>query len=150
MIDAKGGLTVLQALSLAQGFNKTAAQRKAFIIRKNDAKILHLGSDIQNILDGKRTDAGLSNGDVLYVPSSLGKTFGYRGIEAAIQLGTASRSTSTSSLMKRSYKFCNITFENGAASVKKALSKQIIEHRVALSSASSWLLEEFDFLVFDV
>jgi len=88
VIDPKGGLTVLQALSLAQGFNKTAAQRKAMIIRKNDAKIVHLGSDIQNILDGKRTDAGLTDGDVLYVPSSLAKTFTYRGIEAAIQLGT--------------------------------------------------------------
>ena len=88
VIDPNGGITVLQALSLAQGFTRTAAQRKAFIIRKSDGSIVHLGSDIQKILDGKLADAGLHDGDVLYVPSSLAKTFTYRGIEAAIQLGT--------------------------------------------------------------
>jgi polysaccharide export outer membrane protein len=88
IVDPNGGLTVLQALSLAQGFTRTAAQRKAFIIRKSDGSIVHLGSDIQKILDGKIVDAGLHDGDVLYIPSSLAKTFTYRGIEAAIQLGT--------------------------------------------------------------
>jgi polysaccharide export outer membrane protein len=88
VIDPNGGLSVLQALSLAQGFNRTAAQRKSFIIRKSDNSIDHIGSDIQKILDGKLADAGLHDGDVLYVPSSLAKTFTYRGIEAAIQLGT--------------------------------------------------------------
>ena len=88
IIDPNGGLTVLQALSLAQGFTRTAAQRKAVIIHKSDGSIVHVGSDIQKILDGKIQDAELRDGDVLYVPSSLAKTFTYRGIEAAIQLGT--------------------------------------------------------------
>jgi polysaccharide export outer membrane protein len=88
VIDPKGGLNVLQALSLAQGFTKTAAQRRSVIIRKGDNSVLHIDSDVQKILDGKERDSELRDGDILYVPSSLTKTFTYRGIEAAIELGT--------------------------------------------------------------
>ena len=88
LIDPDGGLSVLQAMSLAQGFSRTAAQKKAVIIRRGGTQIEHIGSNLQAILDGKTIDATLHAGDVLYVPSSLTKTFTYRGIEAAIQLGT--------------------------------------------------------------
>lgn len=88
IVDPKGGLNVLQALSLAQGFTKTAAERKSVIIRREDSSILHIGSNVQKILDGKERDLELRDGDVLYVPSSLAKTFTYRGIEAAISAGT--------------------------------------------------------------
>jgi polysaccharide export outer membrane protein len=87
IIDPKGGLDVLQALALAQGFTKTAAQRRSIVIRKSDNSVIHIGSDVQKILDGRERNLQLRSGDILYVPSSLAKTFTYRGIEAAIELG---------------------------------------------------------------
>lgn len=88
VIDPNGGLSILQALTLAQGFTAVAGQKNSVIIRKNTGQVQHIGTNINKVLAGTMPDSELHDGDILYVPSSLTKTFTYRGIEAAIQLGT--------------------------------------------------------------
>jgi polysaccharide export outer membrane protein len=66
-------LTVLQAVSLAQGANRTAALNRARLIRKTDAGRQELPVQLAKILADKAPDQPLSDGDILFVPSSGAK-----------------------------------------------------------------------------
>jgi polysaccharide export outer membrane protein len=88
VIDPNGGLSILQALTLAQGFTQIARQKNAVIIRKDTGQVQRIGANLSKVLAGTMPDSELRNGDVLYVPTSLSKTMAYRGIEAAIEVGT--------------------------------------------------------------
>ena len=44
--------------------------------------------DLAKLLKGEQADLPLKDGDIIWVPSSQLKTFGYRGIEAAIAITT--------------------------------------------------------------
>jgi polysaccharide export outer membrane protein len=89
LVDNNERLSVIEALSLAGGMNKTAALSKTKIIRKLPAGREEVDLDLKHILYGKQADVLISDGDILFVPSSTGKTFLYRGIEAAIGLSTS-------------------------------------------------------------
>jgi polysaccharide export outer membrane protein len=69
--------------------NKTAAMSKTKLIRKLPTGREEVDLDLKHILYGKQADVLVSDGDILFVPSSTGKTFLYRGIEAAIGLSTS-------------------------------------------------------------
>ena len=88
LVDNNERLSVIEALSLAGGMNKTAALSKTKLIRKLPAGREEVDMDLKHILYGKQADVMISDGDILFVPSSIGKTFLYRGIEAAIGLTT--------------------------------------------------------------
>jgi polysaccharide biosynthesis/export protein len=69
-IDKSKGLTVLQALALAQGTNSTA--------KLNSVKIIHekeqgreTSIDLKKILEGKAEDVKLEADDILFVPHSF-------------------------------------------------------------------------------
>ena len=66
-------LTVLQAIALAQGANKTAALNRAKLIRKTDAGRQGSPVSIEKILSDKASDELLADGDILFVPSSRAK-----------------------------------------------------------------------------
>ena len=89
LVDNNERLSVIEALSLAGGMNKTAALSKTKIVRKLPAGREEVDLDLKHILYGKQADVLISDGDILFVPSSIGKTFLYRGIEAAIGLSTS-------------------------------------------------------------
>ena len=89
LVDNNERLSVIEALSLAGGMNKTAALSKTRIIRKLPTGREEVDLDLKHILYGKQADVLISDGDILFVPSSVGKTFLYRGIEAAIGLSTS-------------------------------------------------------------
>jgi polysaccharide export outer membrane protein len=74
----------MQALTLAGGWNKEAALSKAVLIRKIPQGHKELDLDLKRILKGKQADVMVEDGDILYVPTSLGKTLAYRGMEAVI------------------------------------------------------------------
>lgn len=81
-------LTVLQALALAQGANKTAAQDKSRLIHEGATGREEANIPLKKILAGKATDPTLRDGDILFVPSSAAKNWGARSAEAAIALTT--------------------------------------------------------------
>ena len=83
-------VTVLEALSMAEGADAFANKGKVKIMRKtgDPDKRLEIALDLGKILDGKARDVPLEAEDILYVPVSGGKKAFVRGVEAAIQIGT--------------------------------------------------------------
>jgi polysaccharide export outer membrane protein len=90
VLSERDGVSILEALALGGGANRTAALRSARILRasagephRNEVTV-----DIQKILDGKERDWQLNADDVLFVPSSTMKRVSARALEAALQIGT--------------------------------------------------------------
>jgi polysaccharide export outer membrane protein len=83
-------ISVLQALSLAEGLNGAADTRHARILRlKRDAdQREELAVDVKDVLNGKKPDIALRGDDILFIPGSTGKKAALRAIEAAIQTGS--------------------------------------------------------------
>ena len=83
-----GHMTVLQALSLAQGVNSTAALNKATLIRTTDGKKEQTQIALKRILTAQAEDPPLQPEDILFVPASLGKSAARRSLEAIVQTAT--------------------------------------------------------------
>jgi polysaccharide biosynthesis/export protein len=83
-------MSVLQALSLAEGLNSTADSRHAKILRleRNADQRVEMAVDVKGILNGKGRDVPLQGDDILFVPGSTGKKAALRALEAAVQTGT--------------------------------------------------------------
>jgi len=83
-------ISVLQALSLAEGLNTGADPRHAKILRlKPEAdQRVEVAVDVKDALNGKKPDTPLQGEDILFIPGSTGKKAALRGLEAAIQTGT--------------------------------------------------------------
>ena len=83
-------LSVLQALALAEGMNRTAGGKSARVLRpetgSDDRKEIPV--NLNDILSGKMKDTPLNAGDILFVPNSAAKSVTLRTIEAAIQMAT--------------------------------------------------------------
>jgi polysaccharide export outer membrane protein len=84
LIDNDEHISLMQALTLAGGWNREAALSKAVLIRKIPQGHKELSLDLKHVLKGKQADVKVEDGDILFVPTSLGKTLAYRGMEAAI------------------------------------------------------------------
>jgi polysaccharide export outer membrane protein len=84
-------LTVLQAIALAGGANKTAAFSSTKILRPTtggNTPRAETQIDLKKILSSKSPDIPLHADDILYVPNSLAKVVTARTIEAAVSVGT--------------------------------------------------------------
>src|SRR5882762_1277934 len=83
-------ISVLQAISLAEGLNVGADTRHARILRlKREAdQREELQVDVKDVLNGKKPDVALQGDDILFIPGSTGKKAALRTLEAAIQTGT--------------------------------------------------------------
>lgn len=84
LIDNNEHISLMQALTLAGGWSQTAALSKARLIRKVPGGHEQLMLDLKHVLNGKQADVSVEDGDILYIPMSLGKTVAYRGLEAVI------------------------------------------------------------------
>jgi polysaccharide biosynthesis/export protein len=83
-------ITVLQALALAGGVNKTAAASQTRILRagNGDSDRTEAKIDLQKILASKAPDIELHADDILFVPNSTAKNVGIRALEMAANIGT--------------------------------------------------------------
>jgi polysaccharide export outer membrane protein len=90
VLSGKQGLSALEALSLAEGLERTAKAQKARIIRPNAdlAAKLQIPINLDKVLAGKSEDVNLKANDILFVPDSATKNIALRTFEAAIQAGT--------------------------------------------------------------
>jgi len=79
-------LSVLSAVSLAGGLERTAKSDKARIIRNvpGDQKRQEVAVNIKQILAGKTEDIGMGPQDVLVVPSSSSKAFVFNFVPATL------------------------------------------------------------------
>lgn len=84
-----GTLTVLQALALAGGTNRTAKMGGARIIRKTPSGMTETRLELKKMLEAKTPDVTLQADDILFVPISAGKLAAARSTEAALSMATA-------------------------------------------------------------
>jgi polysaccharide export outer membrane protein len=89
VLNEHDSITVLQALSLAGGVDRTASTQNARILRRGAAADRsEIPVNVQKILDGKASDIALEPEDILFIPSSVPKKAALRALEIAIQVGT--------------------------------------------------------------
>ena len=84
LIDNNEHISLMQALTLAGGWNQAAALSKARLSRAVPGGHEQITLDLKHVLEGKQADINVEDGDILYLPMSLGKTLAYRGMEAII------------------------------------------------------------------
>ena len=84
------GVTVLQALSSAEGFGTTPAPQNSKIVRltPGSSERKEIPVDLNKILAGKSEDIAMRPNDILVVPPSGPKRVAARAMEAAIQAAT--------------------------------------------------------------
>jgi len=84
------GVTVLQALSSAEGFGTTPAPQNSKIVRitPGSSERKEIPVDLTKILAGKSEDIAMRANDILVVPISGPKRVAARAMEAAIQAAT--------------------------------------------------------------
>lgn len=88
LID-NGTLTVLQALALAGGTNKTAKMGGVRIIHKGPSGMTETTVPLKKMLEAKAPDVTLQPDDILFVPVSGGRVLAARSFEAAMSAATA-------------------------------------------------------------
>ena len=84
-------ITLLQALTLAEGPDHDASLKKAEILRPRpgmDGDPIQIPVNITDILDGKARDIALQGNDILWVPNSAAKGATRRTIDAVLQAAT--------------------------------------------------------------
>ncbi len=84
-----GQLTVLQALALAGGTNRTAKMGGARIIRKGPNGMTETPVAIKKMLEAKSPDVTLQADDILFIPVSAGRVVAARSLEAAMAMATS-------------------------------------------------------------
>jgi polysaccharide export outer membrane protein len=90
VMENNENLTVLQAIALAQGLGKNAALNDARIIRKTVSGRTEIPVELKKILQSKSgyADVAMQAEDILFVPTSAGKSAARRTMEAVIQITT--------------------------------------------------------------
>jgi polysaccharide biosynthesis/export protein len=90
VLSEKEKISVLQALSLAEGLDRTAAAKDARILRTvpNSDTRDEIPVNLKQIMAGKSGDISLAANDILFIPESGAKSALGRGLEAALQVGT--------------------------------------------------------------
>ena len=85
----KESITVLQAITLAEGIQPTAAAQNARILRSSGSgPATELPINVKLILANKMPDQALKPNDILVIPNSAAKSASLRALEAGIQMGT--------------------------------------------------------------
>ena len=75
VMQTSGRITLLQAVALAAGVNRTAAATKSRIIRKTATGFEEANVNVKRLLQGKAADIELHAEDIVYIPPSNTKAF---------------------------------------------------------------------------
>jgi polysaccharide biosynthesis/export protein len=89
-LNDTAGVTVLQAVSLAGGFDRMAKPQDAKILRRvpGSSSRTEVAVNLKKVLNGEVPDIQMQPEDILFVPNNIPKNAGMRAIEAVIQAGT--------------------------------------------------------------
>ncbi len=90
VLNEKETITVLQAMSLAEGLDKAASPKKAKILRPipGQPNRMEIAVDLRKVLSGQANDVPMNAEDILFIPTSGPKKAAARAAEAAIQITT--------------------------------------------------------------
>jgi polysaccharide export outer membrane protein len=90
LMEDRERVTVLQALSLAEGTGPYAKKSAARIVRQGEnGSRQEIPVDLGKVVKGTGEDVEMAANDILVVPDSAGKYVGARGLEIAITTATA-------------------------------------------------------------
>lgn len=89
-LNERESVSVLQALSFAEGLDRAAKPKNASILRRSagSADRQEIPVNISKILSGQSADVRMQPEDILFVPTNVTKVVSIRLLEAAIQTGT--------------------------------------------------------------
>ena len=90
-LNSRQNISLLQAISLAEGMDHDASPSHAKILRPapgNDGRPKEIPVDISKIVAGKDSDVPLLANDILFIPNSALKSTSRRAAEAALQVAT--------------------------------------------------------------
>ena len=73
-----GKISLLQAMAMAGGSNRTSSLNGAQLIRKDSPSTTGTPIKVKEILEGKLADIQLQSEDILYIPSNTAKSLIYR------------------------------------------------------------------------
>lgn len=82
------GMTVLQALAMAEGANPTAALNAAKIIRPTANGPAQIPIELKKMLAAKAPDMRLQAEDILFVPGSAAKNVGMRTLQSIVNIAS--------------------------------------------------------------
>ncbi|MFB3778145.1 MAG: polysaccharide biosynthesis/export family protein [Bryobacteraceae bacterium] len=90
VLNDRESISVLQAISMAEGLARTAKPESSKILRMPDggAERAELPVDVKRILAGRAVDVQLQANDVLFVPDSTSRRVAVRTLEAMLQAAT--------------------------------------------------------------
>jgi len=90
IMEDRERVTVLQALSLAEGASQFAKKSAARIVRQGEnGSRQEIPVDLGKVVKGTGEDVEMAANDILVVPDNTGKYWGMRGIDLAISTVTA-------------------------------------------------------------
>jgi polysaccharide export outer membrane protein len=89
LLVENGKLTVLQAIALSGGTNKTAKMNGIRIIRKGPNGVTETQVPLKKMLEAKAPDVTLEADDILFVPISGGRVLAGRSFDVAMQAAGA-------------------------------------------------------------
>lgn len=90
-LTSHASMSLLQAISLAEGLAPDAAANRARILRPtpgSDGKPKEISVDVKQIFAGKAPDVPLYANDILFIPNSAAKTGVRRATDAIVQIAT--------------------------------------------------------------
>lgn len=88
-LDTHGSISLLRALSLAEGLTHDAAPKKARILRSpdpNGTQVAEIPINMQEVLAGRAPDLQLHANDVLFIPNNVAGSAMKRATEVALQI----------------------------------------------------------------
>jgi len=90
VLGERQSISVLQALSLAEGLDRHADSKHAKILRiaPGSSQRTEIAVDVKRILQGKDSDVALHGDDILFLPSSAGKKAATRMLEMFLSTGS--------------------------------------------------------------
>src|SRR5579862_103784 len=89
LLMESGRLTVLQAIAMAGGTTRTAKLSAARIIHRSAAGLTETPVQLNKILEAKASDIPMQPDDILFVPTSIRKTFTGQTVQTALQAAAA-------------------------------------------------------------
>lgn len=85
VMQNSGRITLLEAVALAQGPNRTAAKKHTRLIRKNPSGVQEASLDLKQLLEGRAPDPELRPEDIIYIPPSTPKSILMHSTPAVMQ-----------------------------------------------------------------
>jgi len=89
VMQNSGRISLLQAVAMAQGVNRTAARKHTRLIRKTASGVDETILDLKQILEGRAADPELQPEDIVYIPPSTAKSLLMRDMPALVQAATS-------------------------------------------------------------